>query len=228
MPSADGKLVEIRQDTHGLSGVLACPPGVRPAAGQYLLACGDHPSEVIATPLFPAGPPGGDLVVAPPLPEHWVPGQTLHLRGPLGHGFTLPASARHVALCAQQAPPSLLLPLAIQALERGAAVALYTDQRPMHLAEDIEVLPVELLPEALVWADYLAACLPQAHLAAFRRSLGLPARQPARCPVEVLLLAPMPCGGPAECGVCAVLTRSGWQHICSDGPVFKLDQLEEG
>jgi hypothetical protein len=228
MPSAIGRLIEIRQEPDGLSGVIACPPGMQPSAGQYLLASSDHPSEVIPTVLFPAALPGEALRVAPPLPEHWTVGQTLHLRGPLGSGFTLPDSARRVALCADRASPSLLLPLAVLALDRGAAVALYTRHTPVHLPAAIEILPIELLPEAPAWADYLAACCPQAHLAEFRRGLGLAERQPGRCQAQVLLLAPMPCAGLAECGVCAVRTRQGWRHLCTDGPVFNLDQLEDG
>jgi NAD(P)H-flavin reductase len=40
-----------------------------------------------------------------------------------------------------------------------------------------------------------------------------------------LVVAPMPCGGLAECGVCAVTTRRGWKLACKDGPVFDLGEL---
>jgi len=231
MPTALGKLLEIRQEAGGLSGTLACPPGMHPAPGQYLLASSLSPHETAPTPLFPASLPGGDLRVAPPLPLHWMVGQALHLRGPLGRGFDLPSQARRVALYAEATSPGSMLPIATQALERGAAVALYTRSvasTPAQLPADIEILPPDLLPEALDWADYLAVSLPLGRLAAFRRALGIHPRQPTRCRIQALLVAPMPCGGLSECGVCAVLTRSGWRHACKDGPVFDLDELEDG
>lgn len=228
MPTAWGKLLEIRQEAGGLSGTLACPPGMHPAPGQYLLASSLSPHEAAPTPLFPASLPGGDLLVAPPLPAHWIVGQALHLRGPLGRGFDLPAEARRVALYADQASPAALLPIAAQALERGAAVALYAKSAPAHLPADIEILPPDLLPETLAWADYLAVNLPLGRLAALRRALTIHSRQPTRCRVQALLVAPMPCGGLSECGACAVLTRSGWRHACKDGPVFDLHELEDG
>jgi NAD(P)H-flavin reductase len=222
-----GKLTEIRQEAGGTAGALACPQNMQPAPGQYLLATSEHPGEVLPIVLFASALPGGDLQLAPPLPDHWGPGQALRLRGPLGRGFNLPDAARRVALYTDQASPGLLLPLAQLALQRSAAVTLYAHRTPANLPADIEILPAELLPEALDWADYLAACLPHTRLAELRRSLGLSVRQVTRCRIEALLIAPMPCAGMAECGACAVLTRSGWRHICSDGPVFELDQLEE-
>ena len=228
MPTAWGKLLEIRQEAGGLAGTLACPPGMHPAPGQYLLASSLSSHETAPTPLFPTSLPGQDLLVAPPMPAHWIVGQVLHLRGPLGRGFDLPAEARRVALYADQTSPAPLLPIAAQALERGAAVALYAHSAPAHLPPDIEILPPDLLPETLAWADYLAVSLPLGRLAAFRRALGIHSRQPTRCRVQALLVAPMPCGGLAECGACAVLTRSGWRHACKDGPVFDLHELEDG
>jgi len=42
---------------------------------------------------------------------------------------------------------------------------------------------------------------------------------------QVLVVTPMPCGGLAECGVCAFTTRRGWKMACKDGPVFDLSEL---
>jgi NAD(P)H-flavin reductase len=46
------------------------------------------------------------------------------------------------------------------------------------------------------------------------------------CRAEALVLTAMPCGGMAECGVCAVKTAAGWQSACKDGPVFDFASLE--
>ena len=37
----------------------------------------------------------------------------------------------------------------------------------------------------------------------------------------------MPCGGAAECGICAVPFGRGWKLACKDGPVFELNPLLE-
>jgi hypothetical protein len=42
---------------------------------------------------------------------------------------------------------------------------------------------------------------------------------------QVLVVTPAPCGGLAECGVCAVTTRRGWKMACKDGPVFSLNEF---
>jgi hypothetical protein len=46
-----------------------------------------------------------------------------------------------------------------------------------------------------------------------------------RFEAQALVITPMPCGGIAECGVCAVTARRGWKLACKDGPVFDLTEL---
>jgi hypothetical protein len=38
----------------------------------------------------------------------------------------------------------------------------------------------------------------------------------------------MPCGGLAECGVCALPAHRGWKLLCKDGPVLELGELLDG
>jgi hypothetical protein len=147
----------------------------------------------------------------------------------LGSGFHLPPVTRRAAFAAFQAPSALLQACIRQSLNQAAAVTLCTASAPPGLPPEVEVLPLDLLADTLAWADYLAACFPLATLAEFRRCAGVqPGRVPAfSIPAEALVLAPMPCAGVAECGVCAVHTRRGWRLACSDGPVFELNLLEE-
>jgi hypothetical protein len=42
---------------------------------------------------------------------------------------------------------------------------------------------------------------------------------------QVLIRTSMPCGGIAECGVCAVPLKSKWKMACKDGPVFEWQAL---
>jgi len=44
---------------------------------------------------------------------------------------------------------------------------------------------------------------------------------------QVLIRTPVPCGGVAECGVCAVTVKSNWKMACKDGPVFDWRDILE-
>lgn len=227
MAHASGSLIELRLTPAGLAGRIECPANLHPAPGQYLLAASDDPTETMPVPLFLAGlPEGRELPIAPPLPSHWTVGTSLQLRGPLGRGFSPPPTTRRFALAALQAPPDLLFPLCEQAVRQNASVALYTASPPSNLPAEVEISPLDLLPEALAWADYLAAVFPRESLTDFRRLAGMGLFDRFAIPAQALLLGPMPCGGIAECGVCAVRTTRGWQHACSDGPIFDLNNLE--
>jgi hypothetical protein len=230
MALATGTITELHLETAGetrlVGAHITCPPSLRPAPGQYLSACSSSLAEPLPVALFPAGLEGDELVVAPPLPAHWTAGTQLSLRGPLGRGFRLPVSARRVALAGLDVSPSRLLPLAFQALAQHASVALYSRFIPHGLPPEVEVLQPDLLPEASAWADYLAIDAPLIEMANLRQAMGLGLYARPACQVQVLLLAHMPCGGMAECGVCAVPTRDGWRLACSDGPVFDWNNLE--
>jgi hypothetical protein len=243
MQSFKGRITEIWLENGQLAGRMACPPQGMPAAGQYLLAQAiaqavDGPPEALPVILFPARLTGEGFHMAPPLPGGWLPGLELDLRGPFGRGFQLPVHARHVALAALDAPPARLLPLAIQALTAGREVTLFCDLASNHftlsdLPSEIEVDALAAFAAALPWADAAFLDLPVSALPGLRGRLGIKAGERLPCPAQALTLAPMPCGGLAECGVCAVplrgsrgSSRPSWALACKDGPVFDLDLLE--
>lgn len=190
------------------------------------MASSNDPAQAAAQALFPTSLPGAELEVALPLPAWWQPGAELHLRGPLGRGFSLPRSARRVVLAARACPPGLLAPLAQLALQQGAEVTFLSTEPPHNLPEAVEILPPDLLAETLPWADFFGAALPLVELANLRRQAGLRIHQRAHCTAEALLLTPLACAGLAACGACALLTPRGWKLACADGPVFHLNDLE--
>jgi hypothetical protein len=123
-----------------------------------------------------------------------------------------------------------LAPLIPAALGQEAAVALFSDAPlPARLPSSVEAYPLSALSELLNWADFIAIDLPLAALPDLRSRLGLSASMDhnlhLHCPAQALVLAPMPCGGLAECGVCAVPAQHGWKLACSDGPVFNLHEI---
>jgi hypothetical protein len=127
-----------------------------------------------------------------------------------------------------------LLPIVRGALSQGAAVVLFTDLPLPSLSSDLEVQPLSALPDNLYWPDLLALDLAAEQLPGLRSILKLNPSVVIPYPVQALILASMPCGGAADCGVCAVpahraasrVARFGWKLACKDGPVFDLKELE--
>jgi len=227
MIEASVQLMEVQLAGEGLvGGRIPCPPRMALKPGQYLAASAPALNDTLPTTLFPSQLDGDTIVLAPPLPAAWLPGTALKLRGPLGKGFHLPPAGRRLALAALDTHPYRLLPLIAPALAQGMEIALFTPLIPAGLPPQVEVLPVQSLPEAPAWADYLAIDVPASGLPGLRARLGLKPGQVPALHAETLVLAPMPCAARAECGVCAVKTKAGWRHACQDGPVFDLSTLE--
>jgi len=226
--SVEARIFEITQDASGsVTAWIACPPSAVPAPGRYSLATVVGNSDaVLPVTLFASQVSEHGFLAASPLPASWIPGLSLRLRGPLGKGFNLPEGTRRLALVTCGDSNSRLAALAQQAAAGGADIAWFTDVPLPPVPAAYEVNPLRLLPEALDWADFLALDAPLPRLAGLRGVLGIRSEQRLPCPAQVLVYTPMPCGGMAECGACAVPARRGWKLACQDGPVFDLDDLD--
>lgn len=220
-----GKVVEMRLEAGGLAAQIECPAQAVPPAGQYLVAYAPASGEPLAAPLWQAEAAAQGFLAAAPAPRSWTPGLHLELHGPLGNGFLLPAQARRVALAAFGLSPGRLLPLVRQALQQGAAVAVFSQAPLAGIPASVEISPLDDLPNALSWADYLAADLPRPALPGLREALGLQENGRLPFPAQALMWTEMPCGGLASCGACALLVRGRWKLACEDGPVFNLQDL---
>lgn len=223
-----GNVTEFQLNPEGKKTArIVCPDKKIPAPGQYLLAHAPHDSgAVLAAVLFSASPHAGAFTAAPPIPETWQLGTPLHLHGPLGKGFRLPGQVRNLALAALGSTLSRLLPL----LSLAENPALFTASPPPHLSaslpSSLEINPLADLPAALPWADFLALDLPLERLPELPKILGLSQNRPLSCPAQVLIFTPMPCGGLADCGVCAVNNGRKYWFACKDGPVFDVKDLD--
>jgi hypothetical protein len=222
MHTGSGKLVETSLDS---GGWITCASGLIPAPGQYLLAHADGSDAPLPVPVFFSDPAPNGFRAAQPLPPEWIPGTALHLRGPLGRGFSLPPSARHVALVAFDGSPARLRGLIEPALEQEASLALVCSHAPADLPEVLEVHPLDAFLEIWRWADYVALDAARESLSGLRGMLDGAGRVLLRQQAQILVRTPMPCGTLAECGVCAVSSRNGWLMVCRDGPVFELHDL---
>jgi dihydroorotate dehydrogenase electron transfer subunit len=180
----------------------------------------------LPVPLYHTDSNAESCFVLPLEPVNWLPGQGLHLRGPLGTGFSLPVSARRVALVAFGESVLILQGLIKPALKQGAAVVIVTDSAlDDDLPSAVEVQPFSALNDVLGWADYAAFDVAREALFQLRERLGDGQQAAAGYEAQVFVRMPVPCGGVAECGVCAVNVRSGWRLGCKDGPVFALRDL---
>lgn len=220
-----GELVELYLENGRTGARLLCPQTLIPSPGQYLLAHEPGSDSPLPASIFNAGPAPGGFLIAPPIPRTWQLGTSLSMQGPLGHGFSIPASARCIALVALGETSARLRPLLVEALGNDASVVLVSDLELSGLPHEVEIQPVAALEEVVQWADFLAMDLLHESLPGLREMLGLGEHDKVRLEAQVLTLTPMPCGGMGECGVCAVKVRRGWKMACKDGPVFDLKEL---
>ncbi len=202
---------------------ISCSADLTPAPGQYLLAGDDSNAPLPVSLHFTDS--ASDSFIASPVPDHWMPGAEISLRGPLGNGFKLPVSARKVALIALDVSPSRLRGLIRPALSQSAAVVFVSDSQVENLPDEVEVQPMSALGEVVAWADYAALDVTRENLPGWVERLKGLNQMSTLKEAEILIRTPAPCGGVAECGVCAVVTKSGWKMACKDGPVFNLREI---
>jgi hypothetical protein len=142
-------------------------------------------------------------------------------------------SARRVALVAWDNDSARLSPLMNLAHKQEAAVTLVSDTQPEDLSLQVEVQPLSALNEVIKWADYIAVDVERESLHQLRERFESGQQAKGRVgsgsfipnEMQVLVSMPMPCGGVAECGVCAVHVKHNWKMACKDGPVFALTGL---
>lgn len=224
MHTGKGQIVELILENGLRHARISCPADLIPPSGKYLLA-GDASDSPLPVSLFSTESAFGSFISSTPIPETWTPGTKISLRGPLGSGFVLPASARKVALVPFDASSLHLRSLIQPALVQGAAIVLISDVDWERLPDEVEIQPFSTLDDVMGWADYIAFDVLREDLPGFRERLGGLNQSSVGKEAQVLLRTPIPCGGVAECGVCAVMLKSGWKLACKDGPVFNLKEI---
>jgi hypothetical protein len=222
MKNGAGQLAEIYLDS---CARIICPPELIPSPGQYLLAHAHGSDAPLAIPVFFSDSAPNGFRSAPYLPLSWTPGTQLDLRGPLGHGFSVPAFARKVALIAFDESPARLRGLISIALKQEAEVVLVCDTSVDNVPEAVEVQPLQAMNDIYQWADYAAFDVERENLNQLWGMLGKGNQAKGPREAQVLVRAPMPCGALAECGICALTVRHEWKMICKDGPVFELNSI---
>jgi len=225
MHTGKGQVIELILENGLRHARISCAANLIPPPGQYLLAGIPSQPDPLPVSLFSTESASESFIACAPIPETWTPGTVIILRGPLGHGFTLPHSAKKVALFSIDDAPSRFHGIIQSALDRGAAVVLVGESNEYPVSNQVEIQPLSALPEVFEWADYSAFDVSRENLVKVKQMLQEQNRISVRGGAQILVRTPMPCGGIADCGVCAVTLRSGWKTVCKDGPVFDLGEL---
>ena len=225
MRTGKGRVLELILENELRHARISCPADLVPLPGQYLLAGTTSSFDPLPVSLFSTESTPQSFTASAPIPETWTPGTEIALRGPLGRGFTLPATARKVALVPFEGSSSRLKSLISPALKLGAGVVLVSDVNEDHLPDEVEVQPFSALDEILDWADFVAFDILRENLPELRERLEKARQVLVRKEAQVLVYTSVPCGGIADCGVCAVTLKSGWKMACKDGPVFDLREI---
>jgi dihydroorotate dehydrogenase electron transfer subunit len=222
MHTGTGSITELTLEEGCLYARVACPENLIPLPGQYLLAS-DASGWTLPVPIFYTdSAPGGFIATTV---DHWKPGDALHLRGPLGHGFSIPHRARKVALIAYDDAPARLRGLIRVALTQNASVVVVCNSAGDTFPDEVEVQPLAAMDDVVQWADYMALDVSRENLSELKERLLKWNHASALNDAQVLIRTAMPCGGVADCGVCAVITKSSWKMACKDGPVFDLREI---
>lgn len=206
---------------------IHCPEALVPAPGQYLLAQADSGADSpLPVPITLAAPAANGFYAANLLPVAWIPGTALTLKGPLGKGFGLPPAARKVLLASWVGPPGRVLSLLEACRRQNAEVVLLAETALDGIPLSVEILPAAALPEAAQWADYAAFDLAHEQIESVLASQALAdSLHLLSGYTQIFIETPVPCGGLAECGLCAVGTKNGIRLACKDGPVFELAEI---
>lgn len=162
------------------------------------------------------------------------PGETIAVIGPVGVGGIAVSAPRSHLLLIADSDPAPLLPFASHALAHdGEASLLLSQPYPLEaLDPEIEIRVSGSDGDLPALAAEYAQAADQVFIHT-ETGLHRPLRQKltqARAFVPpdyayVLIQRATPCGLGA-CGACAVKTTRGWKWACTDGPFFRLSDLE--
>ena len=166
-------------------------------------------------------------------------GDSLDIFGPLGNGFTIHPKSHNLLLIAGGMGIAPLNFLAIEAQKKGCSVTLREGVKTrLHVRKDEDKpakvtsitvtedgsagekgLVIDGLSELLSQTDQIFACGPVGMYQAMAKMPELRNK-----PVQISLEVRMGCGR-GVCYGCTVKTKEGLKQVCTDGPVFNLDDI---
>lgn len=174
------------------------------------------------------------------------PGQTLSILAPLGNGFQLPARKTEILILAGGRGIAPLVFLAEKAIKSGMRIEFLIGARSAECLYKPTSLPAgtdfhlatedgsagykgkitELFLSRLQGKSHVYACGPvdMYRTMSYLLSSWQEPIEGAKPRIQVSLEARMACGVGA-CYGCVIRTKKGTKKVCSDGPVFNLDEI---
>ena len=208
--------------------------------GSDLLAADPNVASDWITPdsialLFNAGSPARDWL------SKRMAGDEIKMLGPLGHGYHIEPTSQRLVMGGGGTGLAPLIALADQAIASGREVTIVSAARKASLLYPSDWIPdgvtivevtedgsagktgliTEALPAAMQDADQAFFCGPVPMYRALWetwRNHGITA------PTQVLLEVRMACGF-GICYGCAVATDSGRKMVCTEGPMFDINEV---
>jgi len=167
--------------------------------------------------------------------------EKIDILGPLGNGFTINPEAKNLLLIAGGIGIAPLVFLAQSAVEKGARVLLLAGGASAGQIYPENILPpavkmvvatengsagkkgrvTDLIPEYINGADQIFSCGPMPmYKEMCRQSSTLLKGKPTQVSLETV----MGCGR-GICYGCTIKTKQGLKEVCTDGPVFDLNEV---
>jgi hypothetical protein len=224
MKTIQGCLTRIHQN--GLAVCIEFDQPLQPVLqpGQFMLARGAE--DILSVPLFPCGLQGIEYTSPLCGKRHWSTEESFAISLPHGNGFDNVGKSKRLLMVSGTITPLRLFPLAGRVIQDGGEAALFTHHLPDTIPPEIELLTQDQLAEAISWADTIIGDTSIDQVINWVKLITAGGKNNPNTNVQILMDTPVVCAGSADCGVCAVKTRHGWKHACTDGPVFKLSELE--
>ena len=156
--------------------------------------------------------------------KNWQIGDWVYFRGPIGNGFKPISYFEKLLFIIPGDIIGSLNPLIDEAILRNKNISIACNNINSQFKPESEIISFEDLEFAIDWADYIYLECRYEDLADIEQIMNN--IKTSGVPSEIFIETPILCGGTADCMVCAVKTKHGFQQVCKIGPVLFTSEME--
>lgn len=156
--------------------------------------------------------------------HEWQIGDWVYYRGPIGNGFQPMSYYENLLFIIPGEVIGSLNPLIDEAILKNKNISIACNDFVNQFNPETEIISFDDLEYAIDWADYLYLECRNEDLHNFESILNN--IKNSKLPSEIFIHTSTLCGGTADCMVCAVKTRRGFQQVCKTGPVLLISEME--
>jgi len=156
--------------------------------------------------------------------QEWKIGDWVYFRGPIGNGFQPMSFYEKLLFIIPGELIGSLIPLIDEAILRNKNISIACNNVVSQFKPESEIISFDDLEFAIDWADYIYLECKYEDFPNFEWIIN----NIKKCgvPSEIFFQTAILCGGTADCMVCAVKTRRGFQQVCKTGPVLLISEME--